>query len=152
MIRSPALAGLTLVVTCMVGCSTSVPVTTCSLDACGAAPNPGTNVVCDFAVDCDSLVCLAYQLDGDATRAPFCSEECIPDPTCSDPFDPATCNDPRSSCPTGWTCTVVAAPVVPGEPSNCQVSPGGTPTDARCLCVPCCVIDPTTCADPASCG
>ena len=118
----------------------------CTLEPCGFPDGEeplNANSICDLQVECDSFTCLSFRGDGDNTRRPFCTEACEPDPLCADPINPETCDDPQSTCPRNWVCSVVAEVVGPNEPVNCLLeNPGG---GSRCACVHCCDIDPNLC-------
>jgi hypothetical protein len=128
--RKLALASLVpaLVATAIFGCSSNLGAP-CTLDPCGIDQPPNyANTVCDLQVMCDSFSCLAYRVDGDEFRTPYCSAECSYDP-----------DNVGAGCPPGWQCSVISEVVGPGDRWNCTVySPDGTPRDARCMCIRCC--------------
>ncbi len=141
------------------GCKTTRIGEQCDLIPCNVQPGDepdGANFICDLQVNCDSFTCLSFRADGMNNRAPFCTADCVPDPTCPDPLDPASCGDPYTNCPRDingnpGVCMVTNEVVGPNEPTNCTVEIAGTTRNARCECVPCCEIDRNLCSNPDDC-
>ncbi|HEV8320590.1 MAG TPA: hypothetical protein VG389_03180 [Myxococcota bacterium] len=167
-IAAVVLAGALGAMMGMAGCQCGTRIgDSCDLEPCGtlAGDEPeNANFICDLQVNCDSFTCLSYRSDGMNERAPFCTADCAPDPSCDPIVDAASARsclnaegDPYSNCPRDFNgnpgvCFVTNQVVGPDEPTNCTVTIAGTERNSRCECVPCCEIDPQLCNNPNDCN